>query len=43
MALPPDMADAALAAPPAMPDLGELEALARSGLDVSALLVPERF
>lgn len=43
MALPPDRADAALAAPPAMPDLAELEVLARSGLDVSALLVPERF
>ena len=43
MALPPDLADAALAAPPPMPELAALEALARSGLDVSALQVPERF
>jgi len=43
MVLPPDQADGALASPPPLPDLGALEALARSGLDVSALLVPERF
>ena len=43
MALPPNLANAALAAPPPMPELAALEALARSGLDVSALQVPERF
>jgi hypothetical protein len=45
MALPatPE-ADAALARPPAMPDLAELEALvSRSGVEVSAIQVPERF
>ena len=43
MVLPPDQADGALASPPPLPDLAALEALARSGLDVSALRVPERF
>ncbi|ODT81857.1 MAG: hypothetical protein ABS76_10415 [Pelagibacterium sp. SCN 64-44] len=45
MALPAGAAaEAALAAPPALPDLAELEALfAREGVDVSAILVPERF
>jgi hypothetical protein len=43
MALPPNLANAALAAPPPMPELAALEVLARSGLDVSALQVPERF
>ena len=43
MALPPSIADAALASPPSMPDLAALEALAQSGVDVSALQVPERF
>ncbi|MNL72397.1 hypothetical protein D3C87_1977010 [compost metagenome] len=45
MALPagPE-ADAALAQPPHAPDLAALEALfARQGVDVSAILVPERF
>ena len=45
MALPAGAeAEAALAKPPAAPDLGALEALfAREGVDVSAILVPERF
>jgi hypothetical protein len=45
MALPPgDAAEAALNQPPAAPDLSEIEALfAREGVDVSAILVPERF
>jgi len=45
MALPAgDAAEAALANPPAAPDLGALEALfAHEGVDVSAILVPERF
>ena len=45
MALPASAgAETALAHPPQAPDLAELEALlARSGVDVSAILVPERF
>lgn len=45
MALPAGAyAEAALANPPAAPDIAELEALfAREGVDVSAILVPERF
>jgi hypothetical protein len=45
MALPAGTdAEAALARPPAAPDLADLEALfAREGVDVSAILVPERF
>jgi hypothetical protein len=45
MALPADAAgDAALASPPQAPDLAALENLfAREGIDVSAILVPERF
>jgi hypothetical protein len=45
MALPAgDEADAALARPPAPPDLAKLEALfAREGIEVSAIQVPERF
>jgi hypothetical protein len=45
MALPAGSeAEAALAAPPHAPDLAALEALfAREGVDVSAILVPERF
>jgi hypothetical protein len=45
MALPAgDEADAALARPPAPPDLDKLEALfARDGIEVSAIQVPERF
>jgi len=45
MALPAGAAaEAALATPPALPDLAGLEALfAREGVDVSAILVPERF
>lgn len=45
MALPVGVAaDAALAKPPQAPDLAALEALfAREGIDVSAILVPERF
>jgi len=45
MALPAGAdAEAALAAVPAAPDLAALEALvAREGIDVSAILVPERF
>jgi len=42
-ALPPGLADPALGAPPPMPELTALEKLARSGIDVSALQVPERF
>ena len=45
MALPAgDNAEAALGRVPQAPDLGELERLfAREGVDVSAILVPERF
>ena len=45
MALPAGAdAEAALNAVPKAPDLAELEALfAREGVDVSAILVPERF
>ncbi|KKC31414.1 DUF2264 domain-containing protein [Devosia psychrophila] len=45
MALPAgDAAEAALRQPPEAPDITELEALfAREGVDVSAILVPERF
>jgi hypothetical protein len=45
MALPAGAeADAALVSPPHAPDLGALEALFdREGVDVSAILVPERF
>ncbi|MEO8759029.1 MAG: DUF2264 domain-containing protein [Devosia sp.] len=43
MALPASEADAALNAPPAMPDLATLEVLANAGVEVSALQVPERF
>jgi len=45
MALPAGAAaEAALRQPPAAPDIAELEALfARAGVDVSAILVPERF
>lgn len=45
MALPAGAAaEAALSAPPQAPDLAALEALfAREGVDVSAILVPERF
>lgn len=45
MALPAGSeAEAALAEPPAAPDLAQLEALfAREGIDVSAIKVPERF
>ncbi|OYW98689.1 MAG: hypothetical protein B7Z15_21855 [Rhizobiales bacterium 32-66-8] len=45
MALPAGaLAEAALAGPPAAPDIAALEALfAREGVDVSAILVPERF
>ncbi len=45
MALPAgEAAEAALLQPPAAPDLAALEALfARSGVDVSAIQVPERF
>ncbi len=45
MALPAgDEAEAALTRPPSAPDLAALEALfAREGVDVSAILVPERF
>ena len=45
MALPAgDNAEAALGRVPQAPDLGDLERLfAREGVDVSAILVPERF
>ena len=45
MALPAGAAaEAAQSKPPAAPDLAALEALfAREGIDVSAILVPERF
>ncbi|MNL82974.1 hypothetical protein D3C87_2104980 [compost metagenome] len=45
MALPAGAeAEAALTTPPHAPDLAALEALfAREGVDVSAILVPERF
>jgi hypothetical protein len=45
MALPPGTAaEAAMNQPPAAPDLSEVEALfAREGVDVSAIMVPERF
>ena len=45
MAMPAgEEADKALGNPPHAPDLAALEALfAREGIDVSAILVPERF
>lgn len=42
VALPPELADTALASPPTMPTLDQLDAIKRDGIAVSAIEVPER-